>query len=163
MTSTETAPYQRGVVQGEVIQPTSFASAKETASHDLAQVLIQLIHGATHSFHNETAKLAAVKTVNKWAEAHVSRNARQALMTGDEVAPVEDVSQRVPPPGTSYGIPVQVSTGIDYQRLAAEIVRQQAAAADAAKRDADDDAKFPPTSAVDTGDDSEPEDDSPPP
>jgi len=165
MTTTETVPYSGGqVVQGEVIRPTAFASPKETAVHDLGQVLIQLIHGATHAFTDENAKNAAITVVNKWAHAHVTASARRALMTGEEIAPVEDVTQRIPPPQVTFGTPANQGPGIDYKKLAAEIVRQQMAAAEAAKRDQEDDENYPETTAVEggqTGDESD--DDTPPP
>ena len=125
MTTTETVPYSNGgnVVPGEVVYPDAIASGKESGVFGLSQVVRALINGSPHAFSSEEEKRIALEKVDTFTRSHVPHSSRQALMTGDEMAPVEDVSQRVPPPQTTFGTPVQ-APGIDYRRLAAEIVRQ---------------------------------------
>lgn len=124
------------VVQGSVVQPTAIASGKESAVSGLAQVITRLIDGLPAAFTREDDKLRAHAAVNTWVNAHTTASARRALMTGDEKAPIEDVALRVPPPQVTFGTPVNPTGGIDYDRLAAAIVRQQNAAKAAAELDA---------------------------
>lgn len=128
-------PTPLGTVQGEVVQPTAIASGKESAVHGLAQVLGRIIDGSPSAFHGENLRLQAHAAVNQWVNSHVTQSGLRALRTGDERAPIEDVSQRVPPPQVTFGTPVNTQPGIDYDRLAAAIVRQQNAAAQRAALD----------------------------
>lgn len=125
------------VVQGTVVEPTAIASGKESAVHALGETLMRIIDGVPAAFHGENDRLKAHESVRQFVGSLVSRQGFAALRTGDEKAPVEDVAMRVPPPQVTFGTPVNApGAGIDYDRLAAAIVRQQAKAARAAELDA---------------------------
>lgn len=124
------------VVQGSVVQPTAIASGKESAAHGLAKVLGRIIDGLPAAFTREDDRLQAHAAVNDFVRANVTQTGLRALQTGEEKAPIENVALRVPPPPVTFGTPVNPTGGIDYERLAAAIVRQQAAAARSAELDA---------------------------
>lgn len=127
-----------GVVQGEVVQPTAVASGKESAVHALGEVLMKMVDGIPAAFTREDDRLKAHAAIQQFVSRNVTQSGLQAIRTGDERAPIEDVALRVPPPPVTFGTPVNPSGGIDYDRLAAAIVRQQAKAAAQAALDAKD-------------------------
>lgn len=106
--------------QGQVVEPSATAGPGPSAAHGLGQVLLDLIH-RSGSYHSEADQDAAAATVHKWVNGQVSVSEKRALSTGDERAPKEDVTQRVPPGGPApVGV---VAPGIDYDKLAAALVR----------------------------------------
>jgi hypothetical protein len=111
-------------VQGEVINPSATANAKESAHFSFAQVIKELIHAVPAAFPSENLQYQAVRVVDDYVKAHVSRSALPALADGNQRAPLEDVTQRIPPQGSGYIVPSS-TPAIDYDRLAAAIVRQQ--------------------------------------
>lgn len=145
---TEVMPATRDqgtVVPGEVIQPTTYTGPKAVATHKLGEMLKELVHGSPHAFTSENDMLAALKTVDSYVKAHTQATERQALSDGTQRAPVEDVSERIPPV-VGYAVPNSAATQpIDYDRLAAAIVRAQAGAAQA---QAETNAQSPPVTAA---------------
>jgi hypothetical protein len=100
------------------------ANKAQSAAFALAQVLKQVIAGLPQAFATENQLLAAYNAVDNYISANVPASARDALFTGEEVAPVEDVSKRPPPAGYQYSIPSNVPQ-IDYNALAMAMVRAQ--------------------------------------
>jgi hypothetical protein len=127
---------QGQVVTPSVVQPSAVAGARASAAYGLAQVLKDVIHGSPASFHGENHVLKAIEAVDKFVKAFVGAGELPALVTGDERALVENVALRTPPPQVTFGTPVNTGPSIDYDRLAAAIVRQQNAQAAAAAIDA---------------------------
>lgn len=116
------------VVQGSVISPAAVAGAQPSAAFGLGQVLKEIIHSSPQAFKSENEILGAVNAVDKFIKAFVPVSALPALHTGDQRAPVEDVSLRTPPPGTAITVPANYPV-IDYDKLAMALVRAQAAVA----------------------------------
>lgn len=115
-------PDNRAAVAAGPIEPSAIASGRSSAIFSLGDVLRRLIDHSL-AFPTENAKLAAYNTVNDYVGAHVADRELSALMTGDERAPVEDVSQRTPP---NIGGPVAYTApGLDYTKLAQAILREQ--------------------------------------
>lgn len=118
------------VVQGKVsrpdrpVNPSAIAQAVPSAAYGIAQVLKDLIH-SSRAFHSENQVLEAYKAVDTFMKAFVPASALSALMTGDERASIEDVSKRIPPQGVAFSVPTNVPA-IDYDKLAAAMVRAQA-------------------------------------
>lgn len=119
------APYtggQGGVVQGRVVTPSAVAGPQQSAVFKVGEFLKTLAHKAG-VFANESDLLSVLNDIDGWVKAFVPASAMPALADGSQMAPHEDVSQRVPP--NSTGVVVSASPGIDYDKLAAAIVRQQ--------------------------------------
>jgi hypothetical protein len=119
-----TSPYQAGqVVQGSVVQPSAMAGPVASAVYGLGEILKDLIHNGK-AYHSECQVLNAVNVVEDFVSAFVKPSEEPALRTGDERAPYEDVSLRQPPPGF-VGMAVPNQPTIDYDKLAAALVRAQ--------------------------------------
>lgn len=120
------APFQR-VQPGDraveqPVEPTAIASGRSSAIFSLGDVIKRLVDHSL-AFHSENDKLAAFNVVDGYVNAHVADREMVALLTGIERAPVEDVSQRVPP---TVGGPVMTGgPGLDYTKLAQAILREQ--------------------------------------
>lgn len=111
--------------QGSTVNPSAVASASDSAVWTLGEVLKNMFTRTPAAFHSESELDKAILAVDNFVKANTSRSAVRALATGEETAPKEDVTQRVPPGGAS---PVNVagpSGPIDYEKLAAAIVRMQ--------------------------------------
>jgi hypothetical protein len=80
-----------------------------------------MIH-QSHYFATENLQDAAMTAVDKWVSAHATASELSAVLTGDERAAKEDVTQRIPPGG-----PMARPAGptIDYRLLAEAIVAAQ--------------------------------------
>lgn len=122
---TTPAVQDRAVVSGEVVTPTAIAGRLESAAFGLAQVLKQIIHGSHGVFHTENQLLEALAAVDKYVAATVPASMLRALVTGEERAPHEDVSKRVPPGGVSIAQQRASVPAIDYDLLAQAMVRAQ--------------------------------------
>lgn len=118
-------------IQGRVITPTATAGPVASSVTKLGEILHNLVHASPQAFHGETQQLAAHDAISSWVGSHVKPSEKAALNVDDHRAPVEDVTKRVAPNQTAYSVPVNAPAQIDYAKLAAEIVRQQQAAAQA--------------------------------
>lgn len=117
-------PYSPPTVSGEVIQPTHVASAQANLGHQFINVLKHLVlhSGAYHDEGTQTDHLAVL---SRYEEANSSAADRRHLLSEDDHAPREDVSQRTPPAGTG-GTPVTpAAPALDYAALARAIVAVQ--------------------------------------
>lgn len=123
---TTPVPASPGTIQGRVVTPSATANAQQSAYFALGDILKALVHGVPSAFPKENDVLAAFATIEKFVKANVTGSAIKALATGDERAPVEDVSKRPAPAGVSYSIPASGAGAIDYEKLAAYIVREMA-------------------------------------
>jgi hypothetical protein len=126
MNEVATTRTQAPLVAGEVIQPTAYAGPKAVATHKLGELLKELVHGNPHAFTSENQKLEALNTVDGYVKAHTQPSEIRALSDGTQRAPIEDVTQRKAP-NVGYSVPTAQAAPIDYDRLAAAIVRAQAA------------------------------------
>lgn len=106
-----------------VVRPAAIASGNHSATHALGQVLMDLVHRAG-VYTSETDLHAAEAVVSAWVKSVVPLSAVAALVTGDERAPKEDVTKRVPPGGLP-AIPVTTAPAIDYDRLADALLAAQ--------------------------------------
>lgn len=127
-----------GVLSKPPAEPSAIAGQTPSAVFKLGQVLKEIIHALPAAFAGENDVLAAINDVDTFIKAFVPAAALPALMTGDQRAPVEDVSKRIPPQGVAYVVPANVPV-IDYDRLAMAMVRaQQQLAAEPAPAPASD-------------------------
>lgn len=111
-------------ITGEVIQPKAMAGPVASAVYALGHVLKDVLHGA-HIYKNESEILKAFDTIDQFVNAFVKGSELPAVVQPTDRAKVEDVSQRIPP----NGIPAPAaSPGIDYDKLAAALVKAQLAA-----------------------------------
>jgi hypothetical protein len=117
------APYQTGQVSTEPVSASAVASAKSSTLFGLGEVLKTLLHNAVGAFHTEGDLDAAIAVVEKFVGAWVPGSEIAALLTGDQRAPKEDVTKRIPP----GGVVQQVVQGpvIDYSALAKAILAEQ--------------------------------------
>jgi hypothetical protein len=107
---------------GSVVQPDYVSQPHSFAAHDFFNTLRKLVHMST--LHNEADVAAALATIDGY-EKHVVGAADLArVISENDRAPVEDVSQRK---AASGELPTAVSGSIDYARLAAAIVAAQQA------------------------------------
>lgn len=107
-----------------VVNPTAMAGPVHASTHALGQVLMDLIHRAG-VYTSEVAIHEAEAAVTAWVKSVVPLSAVAALVTGDERAPKEDVTKRIPPGGLP-AIPVVTSApAIDYDRLAEALLAAQ--------------------------------------
>lgn len=125
MTSTDAGavqPYAPQTISGEVIQPTHVASAQANLGHQFINVLKHLVlhSGAYHDEGTQTAHLAVL---SRYEEANSSAADRRHLLSEDDHAPREDVSQRTPPAGQAAVVPQ--APALDYAALARAIVAVQ--------------------------------------
>jgi len=126
-----------GAVQpysGTIVEPTNVSSAQDNLGHQFVSVIRHLV---LHSgaYHNETDQTAHLATLARYeANAHGG-----ALLSEDDHAPREDVSERVPPRGQGVAmVPQAAPAAIDYDLLARAIVavqNQQAANNDPPAKD----------------------------
>lgn len=141
--TTAVAERDTSVVQGQVSPPPAIANAAQSANYKFAQVMKELIVASPHAFNSENDQLGALAAVDSFVKALVPNSARRALADVPSRAQVEDVSKRVPPAGAGYSLPYAGNAAIDYDKLAAAIVRAQAELANA-------DASVEPAPAVAT-------------
>lgn len=125
MTTTAVAERDAPAIQGRVSPPPAIANAQQSASFRLGQVLKELIHAAPHAFTSENQVFAACEAVDAFLAANVPSSARRALQDIPARAPLEDVTKRIPPNGATFGLPAAAPAQIDYDKLAAAIVRAQ--------------------------------------
>ncbi|HEV2352694.1 MAG TPA: hypothetical protein VGR89_00485 [Puia sp.] len=121
--STPAIPILQGLA--EHVEPAAIAGPQASAVFKVGQVLKELIHAVPSAFPGENDVLRAVNDVESFISAFVKKNELPALATGDQRAMVEDVSKRPTPAGVAFSTPM-AQAGIDYDRLAAAIVRQMA-------------------------------------
>lgn len=108
---------------GQAVSPSAVASASDSAVWALGETLKYVFGRIPGAFHSESELDKAVAAVNNFVKASTNRSAVRALATGDETAPKEDVTLRVPPGG---GFPAPAAApNLDYNALAAAIVRIQ--------------------------------------
>lgn len=117
------SPVPAQVIQGSVVQPSAMAGPVASAVFGLAQILKDVVHnGRVYTAENDV--LAALNAIDSFANAFVKPSELPALATGDERAQVEDVSLRPAPPGMTGMVPSNAPS-IDYDKLAAALVRAQ--------------------------------------
>ena len=116
----QVAPYNQGAPAPAVITPTAVASNRSSAVFQLGQMLKTVIHNS-RVFANEADLDNAVNVVDKFVGAFVPGSELPALLTGDERAAKEDVTQRVAP-NTSAVVTGPV---LDYTKLAQAILNEQ--------------------------------------
>jgi hypothetical protein len=127
------APYPPQAVAG-VLSPSRVISAQDTTGHDFFNVVRHLIRfsGAYRKEADQTDHLAAVSRF----EANLAGRELRSLLSEEDVAPREDVSQRVPPAGQNVTVVPASVPAIDYGQLAAAILaaqKEQAAQAQASE------------------------------
>lgn len=111
-------------VLSKPVYPSAVAGQTPSAVFKLGQVLKELIHAVPAAFAGENDLLAAVSSVDEFIKAFVPAAALPALLTGEQRAPVEDVSKRIPPQGVAYVVPSNLPV-IDYDKLAMAMVKAQ--------------------------------------
>jgi hypothetical protein len=114
-------------IEGKVLPPA--VSPDADAGHGFVNVVRKLAHIPT-AFHSEDERLAALDALTTY-ERSILGSAHAGVIQETDHAPVEDVSLRVPPGGAP--MPVVTGPTIDYDKLAAAIVRAQLAQAEASK------------------------------
>lgn len=125
LTQAPEGPYVQGTIVPDPSQHV--IAAGDIKAHGFFNVIRDLLT-ASNLYHNEGALGAAIEAVTAF-EKHILEGSHRSVIQEHDVAPKEDVSQRVAPQvGTAVAVPS--STGLDYNRLAAAIValqQQQAA------------------------------------
>lgn len=115
----EVQPYS-----GQVVTPSRITSADDNHAHRFFNVIRDLLHGK--AYHNEADVTDALDAVSKY-EASVLNTQPRHLVSEDDPAPREDVSQRTPPPGQNVQVVPAAAPQLDYGKLAAAIVAHQQA------------------------------------
>ena len=116
------------LLQGNVLEPAHISQPVSYPAHDFFNLVRTLVHKA--GFHTEAEVLKALEAVTAFEKHIVPAVDQRHVLAETDHAPVEDVSQRVPP---RNGLPaVAPGAQIDYARLAAAIVAAQNAQAEAA-------------------------------
>lgn len=106
---------------GRTVTPTNVASAKSAAVHNFGQVLHTMVKNS-RAFHTENEEDNAHRVIDAFVGTHVNNGEKSALLTGNEYAAKEDVTQRIPP----GGVAVQPAfAGLDYTALAKAILAEQ--------------------------------------
>lgn len=105
------------VIPGEVITPAAVVGPQAFPTHAFLNVVRDLIHG--HVYHNEEDLKAALETVNVY-EKRLLQSDHQHVLSEDDPAPHEDVTQRIPPRGAAPVVPA--GPAIDYNKLAAALM-----------------------------------------
>lgn len=121
-------PYQGGgAVAGEVItpRPAATANAQQSAVYKFGELMKGVLHRSVGVFHNEADLLDALNIVDAFVKTFVPASVANVLSTGEQMAPREDVSLRIPP--NQGHAPVPAAPGLDYDKLAAAILRVQQA------------------------------------
>lgn len=136
MTSTDVTPVSGQVVSAP-IDPTHVSAPHSFSAHDFFNVLRTVVKN-TNAFVNESDKLAALNVIQDYESHIVPPSDQNVVVSEDDAAPVEDVSQRTPP---MVGIPAPAAAApaIDYNQLARALVQAQAeqhATADASTTEA---------------------------
>lgn len=117
-------------VQGTIVPDPSqhVIPAGDVKAHGFFNVIRDLLT-ASNLYHSEGSLTAAIEAVTAF-EKHILSGDHRSVIQEHDVAPKEDVSQRVAPQvGTAVAVPSS-GAGLDYNRLAAAIValqQQQAA------------------------------------
>lgn len=121
--------YSPAVLQGrpEVIQPTRIAAAHASSAHAFFNVIRDILHKS--GYHTEGELLAALDAIAQYELKVVTPGDLQQVSSENDRAAVEDVSKRIPPQSGIGMLPVLSPAPIDYDKLAAALVRAQAAAA----------------------------------
>jgi|SRR5215831_8194861 hypothetical protein len=99
------------------VEPTAMANGETVAKHGVGEILKTLVHHSL-AFPTEDSTNAAFLAVDKWV------GDTAGMDTDNARAPIEDVSQRIPPGGVT---PTSVVQGpvIDYNKLAQAILAAQ--------------------------------------
>ena len=99
------------------VEPSAIAKPGTVKAHAVGEVLKVLVQNSL-GFPTEDSTDAAVNAITDWV------GDTSGMDTEGKMAPREDVSQRVPP---GYGGPATAPAGaeIDYDKLAAAIVKAQ--------------------------------------
>lgn len=106
----------------KTVEPSAVSDGQSSAVFALGQVLKTVLHKMP-IFSVESDLDNAINVVDKWVSAFVPGSAMAALVTGDERAPKEDVSQRIPPGGPVANI--YSGPQLDYAKLAQAILAAQ--------------------------------------
>jgi len=107
-----------------VVSPTAMAGPATTAASKLGGVLLDLVHRAG-AYTSEAALHEAEQAIRDWTRAQTGGS--PALNPEAQRAPLEDVTKRIPPGGVVVA-PAAPSQAIDYDKLAAALLRQRDAA-----------------------------------
>lgn len=119
------APYQPGVISGDVVQPARVISPRTAAARALSAVLKTVVSAST-AFRSESDVLDALSAIDKFAEAFADQPLSHAVQETDP-AKTEDVSKRKPPAGSVPASPATPVPVIDYNALAAAMIAAQKA------------------------------------
>lgn len=105
------------VIPGEVVTPAAVVGPQAFPTHNYLNVMRDLVRGRV--FHNEEDVRTALATIDTYEKRLLSSD-HQHVLSEDDAAPHEDVSQRIPP----RGAPVVPSSApaIDYNKLAAALM-----------------------------------------
>jgi len=117
------------VLQGtaQTVQPTRIAAAHAASAHRFFNVIRDILHKS--GYHTEGELLAALDAVAQYENKVVTSGDLKQVSTDNDRAAVEDVSKRIAPQSGIGNLPVMTPAPIDYDQLAAALVRAQAAAA----------------------------------
>lgn len=119
----------RTTIQGQVVSPevSAVIDPKSAGVHALVTVLTRLVQ-YSGAYHSENEVLEAMSAIRAYENSLVTPSVRASLHEMQPLqAPVEDVTQRIPP-GAVSPQPVIAPGGIDYNKLAAAMIAAQAAA-----------------------------------
>lgn len=113
---------QGGTVQSSVVSPTRTIPKEPYSSHGFFNVIRDIVHRG-NVYHSEVDQNAALDAIDKHEQHQLAENLPYVISDTDR-AGREDVTLRTPPGGAV--LPNAVATqGIDYDKLAAAIVRAQ--------------------------------------
>lgn len=113
------------IIPGQVITPDAVLDPMSMAAHAFCNVVRDLVFRSP-VYHTESDRHAALDAVDAFERRMVPSQDRQHVLSEDDPAPREDVSQRVPP--RVGAMPVPVGPAIDYAALAKALVAAQQAA-----------------------------------
>jgi hypothetical protein len=110
------------VLQGQAVTPTVAVSPLAAATHDFCNLMRAIVSKGT-LFRSENEAEDALTVIAAYEKAIAGRESR-TLLTEDDPAPHEDVTQRKGAVQQSF---IPTADRIDYAKLASAIVAAQAA------------------------------------
>lgn len=116
--STPTGALAPTVIPGEVVAPAAVIGPNAFPTHNYLNVVRDLVSG--RKYHNEDDVRTALAAVDEYEKRMLAADHRHVL-SEDDAAPHEDVSQRIPPRGSAPVVPA-TAPAIDYNKLAAALM-----------------------------------------
>lgn len=119
------------VIPGEIIRqdPALAASAVmdpiSVATHKFANILRHIVAHSPGLFKTENELRDAVRTIDTFERHLIPQRDRNLVVTQEDTAQVEDVSQRQPPRGAAMPTVPAMGPSIDYTKLAQAIILAQ--------------------------------------